>query len=54
MVTLFVVSGGQIYLDKSGQGRFASYEDGFSMLEMCRKHYRQVGLDASLLDELIR
>jgi quercetin dioxygenase-like cupin family protein len=54
MVTLFVVSGGQIYLDKSGQGRFASYEDGFSMLEMCRKHYRQVGLDVSLLDELIR
>jgi len=52
MVTLFVVSGAQIYLDKSGQ--FGSYEDGFTMLEMCRKHYRQVGLDVRQLDRLIR
>jgi 2,4'-dihydroxyacetophenone dioxygenase len=59
MVTLFVVSGAQIYLDKSGldssgEGRFGSYEDGFTMLEMCRKHYRQVGLDVRRLDSLIR
>jgi quercetin dioxygenase-like cupin family protein len=52
MVTLFVVTGGQIYLDKAG--RFGTYEDGFSMLELSRKHYRETGLEVHLLDELIR
>lgn len=54
MVTLFVVGGGLIYLDKPVDGRFASYEDGFSILELCRKHYRQTGLDVRQLDRLVR
>jgi quercetin dioxygenase-like cupin family protein len=54
MVALFIVSGGLIYLDKPEDGAFAAYEDGFSMLELCRKYYRQAGLDVSRLNELIR
>jgi hypothetical protein len=54
MVALFVVSGGLIYLDKPEDGAFAAYEDGFSLLELCRKYYQQAGLDVSRLDELIR
>ena len=54
MVTLFVVGGGLIYLDKPADGCFAAYEDGFSILELCRKYYRQAGLDVRQLDLLVR
>jgi 2,4'-dihydroxyacetophenone dioxygenase len=54
MVALFVVGGGLIYLDKAADGSFAAYEDGFSILELCRKHYRQAGLDVRQLDVLVR
>ena len=54
MVTLFVVGGGLIYLDKAENGGFAAYEDGFSLLQLCRKHYQQAGLDVHGLDLLIR
>jgi quercetin dioxygenase-like cupin family protein len=50
----FVVEGGLIYLDNAVDGGFAAYEDGFSMLELARKHYRETGLDARQLDLLIR
>jgi len=50
----FVVEGGLIYLDKVESGSFAAYEDGFSLLELTRDHYRQAGLDAHSLDALIR
>ena len=36
MVTMFVVEGGLIYLDKPEHGGFAAYEDGFTLLELCR------------------
>ena len=51
---LFVVEGGLIYLDDAVKGVFSAYEDGFSMLELTRKHYREVGLDVGQLDVLIR
>jgi len=35
-------------------GRFAAYEDGFSILELCRKHYQQAGLNVRQLDLLVR
>ena len=54
MVTLFVVGGGLIYLDKPVNGDFAAYEDGFTLLELTRKHYREAGLDARQLDLLVR
>ena len=51
---LFVVQGGLIYLDKYPQGAFAAYEDGFTLLELSRKHYREAGLDVRKLDLLVR
>lgn len=51
---LFIVEGGLVYLDKAVGGGFAAYEDGFTLLEHCREHYRQAGLDARELDLLIR
>ena len=51
---MFMVEAGLIYLDKPADGGFAAYEDGFSILEICRRYYRQVGLDARRLDLLIR
>jgi hypothetical protein len=54
MITLFVVEGGLIYLDKAKDGGFAAYEDGFSLLELTRKYYREAGLDVTKLDALIR
>jgi hypothetical protein len=38
MVALFVVGAGVIYLDKLPNGSLAAYGDGFSVLELCRKH----------------
>ena len=51
---LFIVEGGLIYLDKPVGGGFGAYEDGFTLLELCRKYYREAGLDARELDALIR
>jgi 2,4'-dihydroxyacetophenone dioxygenase len=54
MVTFFVVEGGLVYLDKGVDGSFAAYEDGFSLLELTRRYYRQAGLDVRQLDQRIR
>ena len=51
---LFIVEGGLIYLDKAIDGGFAAYEDGFTLLELTRKYYREAGLDVRQLDQLIR
>ena len=48
------MEGGLIYLNKPANGSFAAYEDGFSLLELTRKHYREAGLDARKLDLLVR
>ena len=45
---------GLIYLDKPANGGVAAYEDGFTLLELTRKYYREAGLDARQLDLLIR
>jgi hypothetical protein len=54
MITVFVVEAGLIYLDKAKDGGFAAYEDGFSLLQLTRKYYRDAGLDVTKLDALIR
>jgi hypothetical protein len=54
MIAFFVVEGGLIYLDKPTNGGFTAYEDGFTLLELTRKHYREAGLDARKLDLLVR
>src|SRR6266404_5088623 len=51
---LFVVEGGLVYLDKPADGGVAAYEDGFTLLELTRKYYRDAGLDVRELDLLIR
>ena len=53
-VIFFAIEGGLIYLDKAVDGGFAAYEDGFTALEMARKHYREAGLDVRKLDALVR
>jgi hypothetical protein len=54
MIAVFLVQGGLIYLDKPANGGFAAYEDGFTLLELTRKHYCQTGIDQTKLDALIR
>ena len=54
MVTVFVIGGALIYLNKVADGGFAAYEDGFTILELTRKYYRQAGLDVRQLDLLVR
>lgn len=52
MITFFSLSGGLIYVNEDGS--FNSYDDGFTLLEMARRHYRETGLDCSELDAMIR
>ena len=41
MITFFNISGAMIYLDEHGNQ--AGYEDVFTKLDMCRKHYTGTG-----------
>lgn len=54
MITLFVLQGGLIYLDNVTNGKVIAYDDGFTLLELARKHYKDVGLSLDLLDNMIR
>jgi quercetin dioxygenase-like cupin family protein len=52
MITFFNISGAMIYLDPAGQQ--IGYEDVFSKIEMCRRHYGEIGLGADYIDQFIR
>jgi 2,4'-dihydroxyacetophenone dioxygenase len=52
MITFFNISGAMIYLDPAGHQ--IGYEDVFSKIEMCRRHYGDVGLGADYVDQFIR
>ena len=52
MITLFNISGAMIYLD--ADGRTIGYEDVFTKLDMCRRHYADVGLGADYVDAFVR
>jgi 2,4'-dihydroxyacetophenone dioxygenase len=54
MITFFVLSGGLIYVDDVKHGKVVGYDDGFTLLELARKHYRNVGLPLERLDKMIR
>jgi hypothetical protein len=54
VLVFFAVEGGLIYLTKAVDGGFGAYEDGFTLLELCRKYYGEAGLDVRDLDALIR
>ncbi len=52
MITLFHITGAMIYIGDDGQ--VSSFEDVFSKIEMCRKHYIACGLGAEYVDQFIR
>lgn len=52
MITFFNISGAMIYLD--ADGGTIGYEDVFTKLEMCRRHYAAVGLGAGFVDAFVR
>jgi len=52
MITQFNIHGAMIYLDDNG--KTTGYEDVFTKIEMCRKHYINVGLGTDYIDQFIR
>ena len=52
MITLFHITGVMIYVDPWGAQ--TGYEDVFTKIEMCRKHYAAVGLGADYVDAFVR
>lgn len=52
MITFFQVNGVMCYVDP--WGKVLGYEDVFSKIDMCRRHYEAVGLGADYVDQFIR
>lgn len=52
MITYFQVNGVMLYVDPFG--KTMGYEDVFTKIDMCRKHYAEVGLGADYVDQFIR
>jgi hypothetical protein len=52
MITMFQVNGAMIYVDPDGAVQ--GYEDVFTKIDMCRKHYNAVGLGDAYADQFIR
>ncbi|MGH6931168.1 MAG: 2,4'-dihydroxyacetophenone dioxygenase family protein [Dongiaceae bacterium] len=52
MVTFFLTRGSLIYTD--GAGRQNGYEDVFTRLALCRRHYASVGFADSVIEGMIR
>ena len=52
MITFFNISGAMIYLDAAGNQ--VGYEDVFTKIDMCQKHYEAVGLGAGYVDQFVR
>jgi 2,4'-dihydroxyacetophenone dioxygenase len=41
-----------VYVDEAG--KVTGYEDVFTKIEMCRKHYVEVGLGKEFVDQYVR
>jgi quercetin dioxygenase-like cupin family protein len=52
MITLFNIHGAMVYVDENGAP--AGYEDVFTKLDMCRRHYATCGLGADYVDQFVR
>ncbi len=52
MITYFQVNGMMYYVDPDGN--HIGYEDVFTKIDLCRKHYEEVGLGADYTDQFIR
>ena len=52
MITFFNIHGAMVYVDEAG--KTTGYEDVFTKIEMCRRHYTEVGLGAGYVDQFVR
>ena len=52
MITFFNIHGAMIYVDE--EGRQTGYEDVFTKIEMCRRHYEAQGLGADYVQQFVR
>ena len=52
MITLFHVSGALIYLDEAG--KTCGFDDVHVKIEMCRRHFAEVGLGAEFVEQFVR
>jgi 2,4'-dihydroxyacetophenone dioxygenase len=52
MITFFNIHGAMIYVDDAG--RQTGYEDVFTKIEMCRRHYTACGLGADFVQQFVR
>ena len=52
MITLFQVNGCMIYVDPDG--RVQGYEDVFTKIDMCKRHFEAAGLGAGEVERFIR
>ena len=52
MITMFNVNGAMIYVDDAG--KTVGFEDVFTKIEMCMKHYEQTGLGKNFVEQFIR
>jgi hypothetical protein len=54
MMTYFVSLGGLVYLDSIENGKAVAYDDGFTLLDLARKHYCDIGRNPDDLATLCR
>ena len=52
MITMFQVNGAMIYVDPDGN--CIGYDDVFTRIDRCRKHYTAIGLGEGYIDQFIR
>ena len=52
MITFFQVNGIMSYVDP--WGRLLGYEDVFTKIDLCRKHFTNIGLGENYVDQFIR
>ena len=52
MITFFNIHGAMVYIDE--KGNTTGYEDVFTKIALCRKHYIEVGLGENYVDQFIR
>ncbi len=52
MITYFQVNGVMCYVDP--WGKVLGYEDVFTKIDLCKKHFDEVGLGADYVDQFIR
>ena len=52
MITFFNIHGAMVYVDENGE--MTGYEDVFTKIDMCRRHYRECGLGEDFVDQYVR